>query len=404
MKVFFVTCLYPHEFYEHFREWAKGDIQTAADVFQWGVVEGLYGTDVDFEVITLPAMPSCPLKSGKLFLPKGDVIFIDRPIGQMLSYCNLTGYKAVSMYAKLKRSLLHKVKSSMGVSQKIVILTYGLYPPLVNAVLDVKKKYQDVVVASIVTDLVDDMMNFHSNKTWFKRVQCAINAKMTRRNYRYIDKYILLSKYMVEKISDADGRYMVLEGIAREREFVQIKASESVRSLLYTGTLDEFSGAGDLADAFVKIKHDNVRLVICGDGPLKAKFLDLAARDNRVDYRGRVSHDEAVRLQRESTMLINPRKPDNTITSYSFPSKTMEYLVSGTPMMGYRLKGIPEEYYEHIYLLEEDSIDYLSKRIEEVLFLSQEELDTKAYEAYQFINNSKTSQKQVARMMEFLAK
>lgn len=403
MKVFFVTCLYPNEYYDDFREWAKGDIQAAANVFQWGVVEGLCRVNADYEVITLPAMPSCPLKCDKMHLPQGDVIFNDKPIGKMLSYCNLTGYKDISMYKKLKRYLFHKLKHSMVASQRIVIMTYGLYPPLVNAVLEVKKKYQDVVVASIVTDLVDDMMNFHSNRKCLKRVQCAINAKMTRKNYKHIDKYVLLSKYMVEKISEAAGRYIVIEGIARERDFVQIKASESVRSLLYTGTLDEFSGVGDLVDAFLMIKQENARLVICGDGPLKAKILDSAAKDTRVDYRGCVSHDEAIRLQRESSVLINPRKPNNSITRYSFPSKTMEYLVSGTPMMGYRLDGIPEEYYEHIYSIEGNSLDYLANRIQEVLFLPQEELDKKAYKAYQFINNVKTSSKQVSRMMEFLA-
>ena len=71
--------------------------------------------------------------------------------------------------------------------------------------------------------------------------------------------------------------------------------------------------------------------------------------------------------------------------------------------MGYRLDGIPEEYYEHIYSIEGNSLDYLANRIQEVLFLPQEELDKKAYKAYQFINNGKTSSKQVSRMMEFLA-
>ena len=401
MKILFVTCLYPHEFQDKFREWAQGDIQTAADVFQWGVVEGL-SENADFEIVSLPAMPSYPLNSKKQFLPEGDILLNGKRVGSMLSYCNAVVYKPFSIYYRLKQYLSERLKKIYDVEEKVVILTYSIYPPYIKAVLDLKKKYKNIVLASIVTDLVDDMMNFHSNRTLLKRLQCKIEAHQTRKYYKCIDRFILVSKYMVEKITEARDKFMVLEGIARKREFLQHRSVSDTRILLYTGALDEFSGVKDLIEAFVQVKHNNCRLVICGDGPLRTSIVEAAAVDKRIIYKGRVPHNEAVRLQQEATLLINPRSSELSITRYSFPSKTMEYLMSGTPMLGYRLAGIPDEYYEHFYVIESPHVESLAKKIEEVLFLPYDELDKKAYEAYMFVNTNKTSGIQVKRMLEFL--
>ena len=41
---------------------------------------------------------------------------------------------------------------------------------------------------------------------------------------------------------------------------------------------------------------------------------------------------------------MNPRSADAEYTKYSFPSKTIEYLATGVPVVMNRLPGIPEEY------------------------------------------------------------
>ena len=60
-------------------------------------------------------------------------------------------------------------------------------------------------------------------------------------------------------------------------------------------------------------------------------------------------------LHKRATALINPRKPNSKITRFSFPSKNMEYLSSGTPMIGYKLDGIPSEYYDYFYTIDDSS-------------------------------------------------
>jgi glycosyltransferase involved in cell wall biosynthesis len=44
--------------------------------------------------------------------------------------------------------------------------------------------------------------------------------------------------------------------------------------------------------------------------------------------------------------MLNPRDPSWRGTPYSFPSKLLEYLTTGKPIISTRLPGIPAEYFE----------------------------------------------------------
>lgn len=402
MKILFVTGLYPIEHIDTIRTMAKGNIQNASNVFQWSVVDGLHKNNAEFEVVTLPFLPAFPFKFNNLFTPKGDLLYEGDYIGKMISYCDLIVYKTYSMESELKKFILNWVERNCRNDEKLVILTYTPYIPFIKAAVSVKKKHPKIIISSIITDLVDDMMNFKSNKTFFKRIQCYQEKNKTKKLYKYIDKFILLTLPMIEKIPEALGKNIIVEGISVDKNLEVIEKNDVIKSLLYTGTLEEFSGVGHLIEAFMEIKNTNIQLIICGNGTLKEKIEKAAQLDSRIIFKGLVTREEAIKLQKQATLLINPRKPEGEITRFSFPSKTMEYLSSGTPMIGYKLEGIPHEYYSFYYVIEDNSKECLIRTIEETLSLKKEELERKAKDAFNFIQNNKTSKIQVKRVINFL--
>ena len=129
---------------------------------------------------------------------------------------------------------------------------------------------------------------------------------------------------------------------------------------------------------------------------------EAAEKDPRIIYKGMLPREEVLFLQQQSTVLINPRKPNGGITKYSFPSKTVEYLSSGTPMIGYKLEGIPEEYFNYYYTIDSLSEEDLVHTLDAVLSLPQDELDKKAHSAYKFIMENKTAEKQVKKIIDFI--
>ena len=78
-------------------------------------------------------------------------------------------------------------------------------------------------------------------------------------------------------------------------------------------------------------------------------------------------------------------------------------MTSGTPMIGYRLEGIPEEYYEYMITPNDYSVEELSHCISSTLSKSQDELGTLALKAFRFVIEEKSSDKQVKKMIDFLS-
>lgn len=403
MKVLFLTGLYPDDYITKLNELSRGHIQNAPNAFQWAVIDGFKTNNVDFHVISFPFLPTFPLKYRKLFTPSGNIMLDDQCIGKMIPYCSLLVYKPLSIYIRLKPIIRDWIVAAQNdLDQNLIILTYTPSIPVLSAIKDLRKEYPHLQVATIVTDLVDDMMNFKLNRSFLKRIQSHIVMRQTKRLYKHIDKYILLTKDMIEKIPEAKDRHIVIEGIAAPRHLELTEKDNKTVSILYTGTLEKFSGIAQLLLAFHKIKDDSLRLIICGIGELQSMVEDYTKKDYRITYKGMLMHNDVIELQKHATLLINPRRPDMNITRYSFPSKTMEYLLSGTPMIGYRLDGIPHEYFEYFYNIEDLSEGALIKTIQTVASIPCEELRQKGISAYNFIMSQKTSHCQVKKILDFL--
>lgn len=399
----FVTSLYPPEWEEYFRRESKCSLQVQVNLFQLAIVKGFCEKKVDFHLFCTPALGAFPINYRKPFVPKSILTIDDKRRGEMIAYCNLAAYKEVSIHRNLQKSILSWLEANWDKKEKVVLFTYNAYSPWLQACKNVKRKYPDISVVSIVTDLVDNMPDFAANCRPLKRIQIRRECKQVKSLYSYIDKFVLLSKLMEEKIPQAVGRSIVIEGIyAEDGQRLQVQKEGDVRVLLYTGGMDEYSGVRALVEAFRQTSNPNFRLKVFGIGGLVTFVKQESEKDKRIEYGGVLPHSEIVRLQAQATCLINPRKPNGDITKYSFPSKTMEYMASATPMIGYRLEGMPQEYYQHMYTPRDLSVEALCETIERVLTLPKKEMEAFGGKARRFILENKTAGQQVAKIIEFI--
>ena len=80
-------------------------------------------------------------------------------------------------------------------------------------------------------------------------------------------------------------------------------------------------------------------------------------------------------------------------------------MVSGTPILTTRLEGIPQEYYQYMYVVNKFSVEDLKEKIENILNKDQTELDSLGEKARQFVLDKKNSKNQVgnlySRLQEF---
>lgn len=403
MKLLFISSILPEELMPELKRQSKVSLGGATDVFQKAVMQGLCENNADFDVITFPCLGCFPHHYMALFTPGGEFSLPNCRKANAVSYCNVVGLKEMSIQRHAYKEIDRWLNENYADSEKVAVLTYNIDAPVTSAAKQLKINYPKLILSTIVTDLVDDYFNPIYKVSFLKTIQLKRSEKTIRALYDYVDKYILLSKPMEEKIPQSIGKNIIVEGIAGSNDYIFTPHQDnSIRSLVYTGVLGPQASIRELVDSFILTKNPDFRLIICGGGSDSAYIQEKADEDSRIIYKGLVAREEAVRLQREATAVINPRKPTLSLTKYSFPSKTMEYLSSGTPMIGYKLGGIPEEYYEYMYAVEgNDNID-LARAIENVLNKPQTELNAKAETATAFIKNNKTAKIQAGRILTFL--
>ena len=150
------------------------------------------------------------------------------------------------------------------------------------------------------------------------------------------------------------------------------------------------------------MKEDNIELWLCGNGNAEEMIKDFSTKDSRIKFYGKVEHDKVLEMQHEASFLVNPRHSTEDFIKYSFPSKTMEYMASGTPVIMCRLGCLPEEYKKHLLFFEDESIEGFSSTMSRVLTMDPIALNELSYGAKNFILKNKTPDEQIGKVIRFL--
>ena len=87
---------------------------------------------------------------------------------------------------------------------------------------------------------------------------------------------------------------------------------------------------------------------------------------------------------------------------YSFPSKLIEYMQSGTITITTRLPGIPNDYFEYIYFFDSADVTGLKAGLEKLIVLSGAELDERGHKAKEFVLNNKNNFVQANKILKLL--
>ena len=213
MNLLFVSCLYTEAIERGAKRNGYG-IQTAPNTYQWAVVQGLQENNADYEVVSFPAFGCYPMHFYRKDVPGDSITYDGSEIGRSISYSTLPVVKGCSIRRNLRNYIKDWIKrKDLNSNDSFAVLIYQPESCFVDVVIPFKKKYPNMVIATIVTDMVDDFSNFASNRSFLKRIQLGMETRKVKRNYQHIDRYILLSKYMMDRIPEAVGRNIVVEGI-----------------------------------------------------------------------------------------------------------------------------------------------------------------------------------------------
>lgn len=149
------------------------------------------------------------------------------------------------------------------------------------------------------------------------------------------------------------------------------------------------------------IDSSELRLVIYGDGPYAEELKLASIEDSRIEYRGLASNEVVLEEEINATLLVNPRPTNQDFTKYSFPSKNLEYMLSGTPVLTTNLPGMPKEYKDYVFLFEEETVEGFAKSITEIMNMPRQALLKKGKLAQDFVIREKNKKRQAERIKLF---
>lgn len=219
------------------------------------------------------------------------------------------------------------------------------------------------------------------------------------------DKYIFLTPAMNDLINKKGRPYLISEGhVDRGAGKIINTVSEKYEKkvCIYAGSLRKIYGIPYLVEGFLQANVENAELHIYGAGEYETELEELTQKHPSVRYFGIVPNGRIVEEERKATLLINPRPTNEEYTQYSFPSKNMEYMVSGTPVLTTCLPGMPREYEDFVYLLREENTEGMARKLKEILCKPKEELFNFGQKAKAFVLDNKSNLKQAERICALL--
>ena len=379
----------------------KGQAQNAANSFQWKIIEGLDNWLLEpTTIVNSIFIGSFPRYYKKLFIKKEDFNHSNKENHKdyNLSFLNLPFVKHVSKYNGIKKCLKKKVN----LKEYDVVVGYIMTNAIVQGLNYAKKLNPNLKTCLIVPDL-PEFMNLSGRRNFIFDCIKKRNNKVLYKQIQKIDNFVVLTKAMAEALHVED-KSIVVEGVVSSNGLKNSTKKENkkdIKRLVYTGTLDQKYGVKDLVDAFIEIPQQDVELIVCGEGNTREYILEKSKQDERVKFKGLVCQEEAMELQRNAYLLINPRNSKEEYTKYSFPSKTMEYMLSGVPVLMYKLDGIPDEYDDYLYYINETE-NGLKESLLEVLNIPKEELQKKGENAQNFVLENKNNLVQTKKILDMI--
>ena len=299
-------------------------------------------------------------------------------------------------------SAYRMVKNMMREDEENIILVSGLYRSLLRPAKWLKLSC-GVPVFAVVPDLPELMITYRKDYSKFRGVLNDIDMNRSLRYRKVVDGFVLLSSFMNPIVNRSDRPWTILDGLCNLNAIDNAQAVKSEeRFILYAGKISRTFGVDMLVEGFLKANLEGINLVLCGDGDYAPELREKVLAHKHIKFKGVVSHDTVLSLEKSAALLVDPRPIDNEIVKMSFPSKIIEYMASGTPVLVSNIPSFAPEYRKYQYRIENVSVEGISDALIELFQHTDDELIQMGKSARQFVFENKTIQKQCEKIIHLI--
>ncbi len=398
MNILFLGRFYPETLLKTIQADTRGKVGFSNHNFEMSLIGGFANLPkVNLKVVTSPMAFSFPHNNRRAWI-RSERYTTGKVEVTSVGFCNIAGINLISPLKPLEREIRRCFDEF---PEGSILIVQNTPDALLSTALfrAIEKTTRTVVTTLVIPDVPQCMLNMSNGESFKNRLVRKNNDKVQQLSLRY-DKYVYLTRQMDDFYHADSGNYIVMEGL------IDI---QGIHNKPTTGKhekeiiLRRIFGVMNLVDAFQKGNFKDAELWICGSGECAELLQVKAEEDNRIKYFGLVDAAKARQLQQQATILANPRGAEGEYTKYSFPSKTIEYLLSGNTVIMNHLPGIPEEYDDYVFYPDNESSEAWVTKLREILSIPRAERNARGIAAREFIITKKNASVQCRRIVELAA-
>ncbi|MFG1652315.1 glycosyltransferase [Micromonospora sp. NPDC049275] len=367
---------------------------TQTHTFAWGLVHALRAADCPVHLLSAAPVSGWPGNRQVRF--RAGHFRQDDVDGHLLAFVNLLGLKHLTRFVAAWRTGGRALRDR----DTEVLLVHGVHSPFLwFGVLRARRR--GVRVVPVLTDPPGVALPTDGRLV---RLLRGLDVALVRAALARCSGVIALTPALADDFAPGRPR-LVMEGICGVDPAADDRPASagSTRDIVYAGGLSRAYGVDRLVEAFRGLPGDDLRLCLYGRGELAGWLREQAAVDRRVVPPELLPRAELLPRLGRAAVLVNPRPVDQDFVRWSFPSKIIEYLAAGVPVVSTRLPGIPPDYAPWLSYAESDTADGLRAAIGRVLDLPVAQARALGAGGARFVRETREPAAQGRRMRDFLA-
>jgi len=355
---------------------------------------GFDGNVEAMSVASLLDYPKCKL----LVAPRAKWYFADSVHVTMLPFINIIGLKHLTRFlVTFFFTLVWVIKNR---SSKRIIIMHGVQSCKLWGVL-LACIFAPAITIPFLTDDVGIPLKWEG--VWTRKIR-KVDVFLIKVALQHVSGVIAMTPQLASKL--APGKASLIISAICNSSMVQTsrvrKQDDDTFSIGYFGMLNQDYGVDLLLSAFKLADRSKWRLMLAGAGDLQEKIQAVAATDCRVIYLGFLSSNEIVKAYQNVDVLVNPRRVSVPIASLAFPSKLVEYLWTGKPVITTNLPTLDKDFRDHLIVMQTDTPEELVRCLDEVASWTAEQLESWREKTLTFVRNELSSFTQGKKIRRFV--